>query len=194
MDNDYLDQALSTLNDAGIVAHATETCYGLACDLTNPDAVQRLFDAKKRPYDMPVSALFASLEQATQYLEWNELADQLARDHLPGPLTIILRQKHDTPHQLFPSPSPSPSPTVGLRLSPHETALALVTAFGKPIATTSANLHGKPSPYSVEEITAEADLVIDDGVLPEAPPSTVVDASDGALHVLRSGDVVIENQ
>ncbi len=189
MDIELLNKALKTLEIGGTVAHATETCYGLACDITNRDAVARLFEAKQRPKDMPVSALFASLEQAKAYLEWSDLAEQLAQEHLPGPLTIILHQKPDAPYQLF--PCPSPSQTVGLRFSPHPTALALVQGLGRPIVTTSANTHGMPSPYCPEEITAVADLILDDGALPPAPPSTVIDASDGTLHTIRKGNITL---
>ena len=88
-----LEQAMKVLQSGGVVAHATETCYGLACDIRNPEAVAKLFEIKKRPQDMPVSALFASIEQAKEYTEWSERAQELADEQLPGPLTIILPLK-----------------------------------------------------------------------------------------------------
>ena len=96
-----------------MVAHATETCYGLACDLSNPDAVMKLFKIKQRPLDQPVSALFASIEDAKKYVEWNDEAEVLALKHLPGPLTLILLMRDDVPRHLIVSnplpPAPSPS-------------------------------------------------------------------------------------
>jgi L-threonylcarbamoyladenylate synthase len=80
-----------------------------------------------------------------------------------------------------------------VRISSHPFALALVEAFGGPIATTSANRHGMPSPYSPEEIlqqwkgTASEVLLVDHGRLAVAPPSTVVQVVGSGLTVLRQG-------
>jgi L-threonylcarbamoyladenylate synthase len=187
---DWLPQAIDILRQGGVVAHATETCYGLACDMTNPEAVARLFAVKDRPAHQPVSALFTSVEDAKRYMEWNAQAEELAQDGLPGPLTIILRVQPQAPHALF--PTPTGGATVGVRVSPHPIATALVQAFGTPITTTSANVHGLPNPYSVEDILSQfsknrivPDLVIDSGKLDQNPPSTVVDVSDGVKKTRR---------
>ncbi len=123
-DSTGIAHALSILRSGGIVAHATETCYGFACDVQNPDAVKRLFVIKKRPLDQPVSALFSSIEQAKLYVEWNEKAEELAKKYLPGPLTLILPTHKDAPHVIFCVPNalpldrlhplpPTPSPLRG---------------------------------------------------------------------------------
>ena len=190
-------EALEVLRSGGIVMHATETCYGIACDMTNPDAVAALFAVKERPLTQPVSALFATLTQAKEYLEWNDRAEELAAERLPGPFTMVLKLRTGAPHRLYPTPPDTdpkpPTPTVGLRLSPHPTALALVTQFGKPITTTSANLHGQENPYSAEDILtqyAERDadhiLIVDSGTLEKRSPSQVVDLSLGSEVLLRS--------
>lgn len=186
-----IKQAVAILRAGGTVAHATETCYGLACDLQNRQAIQELFKLKQRPETMPVSALFESIDQAKQYVEWNELANQLAHEHLPGPLTLVLPMKHEK--TLF--PTPQGSRTVGIRVSPHPTAVELVRAFGSPISTTSANIHGEPNSYSPTEIASQfrkedrnPDLLLDSGSLPEeGESSTVVDISCGTVEILRPG-------
>lgn len=185
-------EALHILRNGGVIAHATETCYGLACDLTNVEAVQKLFAMKKRPTNMPVSALCASVEQAQIYVQWNEEASQLASAHLPGPLTLILKTRPE--HTLFVTPSGATS--IGIRISSHPTAQKLVEQFGSPLSTTSANVHGQPNPYSVDDITKQyagedvvPDIVIDGGPLEVNDASTVVDVSEGMLHVLRKGNI-----
>ena len=187
-----IETALEILRAGGIVAHATETCYGLACDMRNEGAVKKLFLIKNRPENMPVSALFPSVEEAKKYVEWNEEAENLAREHLPGPLTLILNMRHDAPTLLYPI---STSPTLGLRISSHPLAQQLVTSFGFPISTTSANLHGQPNPYSTDDSIAQfqdrgakPDLILDSGTLPQNPPSTVIDLTKGG-EVLRKGSV-----
>lgn len=193
-----MQQALEVLRTGGVVAHATETCYGLACDLQNPEAVDRLFAIKNRSPNQPVSALFKSVEQAQTFLEWNEEAAQLAAEHLPGPLTIILRMRNDAPYLLYVTPMTNDqSPiTIGTRVSSHSTAQALVTSFGSPLSTTSANIHGQPNTFSAQDIQTQfanaehkPDLILDDGPLAENDASTVIDVSEGVLHVLRKGDI-----
>jgi len=194
-----LDQALAILRKGGVVAHATETCYGLACDLTNPDAVQRLFIIKQRPSDQPVSALFSSVEEAKKYVQWNDEAEALAKQHLPGPLTLILLIRPDAPIQIFPSALSTfhfqLSPSLGIRISSHPLAQTLAQRFGKPVSTTSANVHGQPNPYSADAIVkqfeaedAQPDLILDSGPLPPTPPSTVINVDmKGEKNILRKG-------
>ena len=194
--DDGIQKALEVLRAGGVVAHATETCYGLACDLGNAEAVEKLFAIKKRPDAQPVSALLASIEQAQKYTQWNDIALTLADKHLPGPLTIILQKRTDTPTPIFvtpllPTPNPLP-PTVGIRISSHSTAQKLVEAFGSPLSTTSANIHKQENPYSVAEIQEQysdsgltPDLILDDGNLPKNASSTINDM----MEVIRKGNI-----
>lgn len=165
-------KAIAILEKGGVVAHATETCYGLACDLTNQDAVRRLFELKRRPNHMPMSALFSSVEEAKKYVEWNDTAEKLAKKHLPGPLTIILPRK-------------TGKGTLGIRVSSFPLAQTLARRFGKPLSTTSANIHGEPDPYAPEEISVKPDLVLDSGPLPHNKPSTVLDLTQGDIRIIR---------
>ncbi len=185
-----MELALKILRSGGVVAHATETCYGFACDLRNPDAVNKLFAIKQRPLDQPVSALFVSVDDAKKYVEWNDEAQKLADEYLPGPLTIILKQKK--PVLLI--PCPLPGPTLGLRVSSHPVATELIERFGSPLSTTSANIHGKPNPYSADDIVNQfnnqefrPDLILDSGKLLPTPPSTVIDLTRPEKNVLRKG-------
>lgn len=105
-----LDLAVAVLAAGGIVIHPTETCYGIACDLTNSAAVARLFVLKQRPGNQPVSALFSSITQAKRYVLWNSKADPFVRQHLPGPLTLILPMRPNAPHRLHTTPSMTSEP------------------------------------------------------------------------------------
>ena len=181
-----IDQAIEILKAGGVVVHATETCYGLACDLSNPDAVKKLFQIKQRPLTQPVSALFENILQAKEYVEWNNRAEELATKHLPGPLTLILPVRSDAPEVLYPMPDGSKK--IGVRVSPHTTAQRLVQRFGKPISTTSANMHDQPNPFSVQEIIdqgVEPDLIIDSGELKPTKVSKVIDLTNPKEKILR---------
>ncbi len=194
-----IQRALEILAAGGVVIHATETCYGIACDLTNPKAVAHLFAVKKRPETQPVSAHFSSIDQAKQYGVFSERALSLAKKYLPGPLTIVvpLQLNPPTPIFLIP-PTPTPTQTLGVRLSPHPVAIELSEKFGKPLATTSANLHSLPNPYSVSDIqtqwkgqSPEPDLVLDSGEIPKIDSSTVVEVIGENIRVLRQGSINI---
>jgi L-threonylcarbamoyladenylate synthase len=193
-----IQQALEVLRTGGVVAHATETCYGLACDLQKPEAVEKLFAIKQRSPSQPVSALFENIEQAKAFLDWNEKASQMVSEHLPGPLTIILKLRHDAPQILYVTPTTNNRSltTIGLRISSHPTARTLVEKFGSPLSTTSANIHGQPNTFSADDIEKQfadaehtPDLILDDGLLKQEDASTVVDVSEGVLHVLRKGNI-----
>jgi L-threonylcarbamoyladenylate synthase len=184
-----VEEAVRIIKNGGIVAHATETCYGFACDLSNPEAVAKLYALKERPLELPVSALFPSVEESKKYVQWNEEADQLGRQELPGPLTIVLPLKVGALSHLGWS-------SLGVRVSSHPIALELAEKVGVPLSTTSANLHGQPNPYSVSDIEEQfsgkdhkPDLILDSGTLDQNTPSTVVALIDGKVEILREGSI-----
>ncbi len=183
-----IDQALQVMKDGGIVAHATETCYGLACDLTNPQAVKQLFELKQRPIDMPVSALFSSVEHAKQFVTWTDRAQELADEHLPGPLTLILPANPLSPHILYVVPEEE-SDSIGVRISSHPVAQQLVEKIGTPISTTSANIHGADNCYSLHDLTSQfnnADItVINSDAIPAREPSIIMSLVEGE-KIMRS--------
>ncbi len=183
-------KALKIFNEGGNVIHATETCYGIACDMTNHDAVAKVFTIKQRQVNKPISALFESVEQAMLYVQWNDRAQELAKEYLPGPLTLILPLRSDAPDKLF--PTPDGGETIGVRISSHPLAQKLVEVFGEPLCTTSANITGESSPYSIEEIERQfdekqqlPDLIIDSGKLNQNAPSKVIDLSGKEESILR---------
>lgn len=200
--SENLTVAVRTIRAGGIVAHATETCYGFACDLTNADAVQKLFALKKRPGDMPVSALFASVEHAKKFVEWSDAADELARKYLPGPLTIVLPLRAGASAKFHLSINGTHGvATVGVRVSSNPVAQQLVELAGVPLSTTSANIHEKPEPYSVQEIQVQfegqklqPDLILDSGRLPLTKPSTVVVVRDDTIEVVRIGEMMVPSR
>lgn len=181
-----IQEAINVLQQGGIVAHATETCYGLACDLGNQKAVEKLFALKQRSFDKPVSGLFESIEASKEFVSWNEAAEAFGNEHLPGPYTLVLPLQSDALH-----PTPNGGNTIGVRVSSHPIAQELIKAFGKPISTTSANVADRPSAYSAEEIIQQfgkenplLDIVLDCGTLEKRSSSTVLD------FVATSGDVL----
>lgn len=192
-----VDEALALLARGGVIVHATETCYGIMCDLADPQAVARLFAIKRRPPQLPVSALFASKERSERYVEWTPVAAGLARRHLPGPLTLVLPVRAEAP-AVHPTPV-GKAETLGVRISSHPIAMELAARHPTPLSTTSANIHGMPEAYDVPSLLKQfggiqPDLVIDEGLLRKTPPSTVVRMEGDTVMVLRQGGIRIEKQ
>lgn len=187
--DDLLVKAVQTLHSGGVVAHATETCYGLAADIFNRVAIQKLYALKAMPFEKPVSVLVRDLEEAQAYGDFSTTAVRLALQHWPGPLTIIVPRKAGLPQWINHGQD-----TVGFRMSSNKKAKALVEAFGGPLTTTSANKTGQPPAYKVQDFHAQGlypDAILDAGPIGQTPPSTIVKVLGEKVEILRQGDLLI---
>lgn len=188
-----ISKAVEVLKKGGIIAHATETCYGFACDIFNVTALKRLYRLKQMDEKKPVSIMVSDLKMACHYGVFTEKGLQLAKKYWPGPLTIIVKKKKTLPAFLNPDMK-----SVGIRFPDHTLSQDLVKKMGCPLVTTSANISGKPSPYSAEEIKKQfadkkikPDFIIDCGRIPQNPPSTIVDISGKGKNIIRQGHVAL---
>lgn len=174
----------------------TDTVYGLGVAVGVAPSPQVLFELKGRPAGKPVAWLVADPSDLDRYgCEVPDLARRAARAFWPGPLTLIVKASERAPRAFC-----SKEGTVGLRMPASPVALDLIRAVGAPLATTSANLSGRPAPRSLEEVdaglAARAGAVaggFDGGAaLPNAlsgQASTVVDCTGARPVVLREGAV-----
>lgn len=175
-----VEEAVERLRDGGLVVYPTETCYGLGAVIDDLKAIEWVYRVKRRPFDRPLTVIVASVEMWSRYAYITPEASKLIRRFLPGPLTIVLWKKSTVPDLVNPD-------RIGARISSHPLAQAIVQRLGKPITATSANLHGEPNPYRVEEAVVEGvDLVLDYGELPRRPPSTIVDLTVKPPMVYRA--------
>ena len=161
----------------------TDTVYGLAADAADVDAIQRLFDLKERPADRSIAVLVADLAAAETLVDLTPEARRLAEYFWPGPLTIVAARRPEAPPHL------GTGATIGVRL-PDDDVMQAIAAPG-PLAVTSANLHGGPTPstaQAVAELFPTLSLVVDGGPRPGSS-STVVDMTGSEPVVLREGPV-----
>lgn len=181
-----LKEAAEFIKAGGLVVYPTETVYGLGANPFNRIAVLKVFGAKHRPLDMPLSVAVSSLEEADKLVFVNEAARKLAGAFLPGPLTIILKKKARLPAELT-----SGTDKIGIRIPDHPVALRLIELAG-PITATSANITGQPAPTKAEEakqqLGEDVDFVLDGGECAVKEPSTVVDIT-AEPKTLRIGAV-----
>jgi len=186
---DAVERACEVLGGGGVVVLPTETVYGLAALAADATATATLFERKGRRADVPIAVLCADAGQALALADApSERARTLAAAHWPGPLTMVLRRRRDLGWALG-----EPTTTIGVRCPDHDLVRAIATRIG-PLATTSANRHGLPTPPSAlgaaEQLLGPVDLVVDGGTLAGAP-STVVDLTGAAAVVLRQGAIDI---
>ena len=187
--NESLFQAVKTLHAGGIVAHPTETCYGLAADIFQKSALSKLYSLKKMPLDKPVSILVRNVEEAERYGEFSQKAVQLALKYWPGPLTLVVPRTSGLPKWVNFGHA-----TVGIRVSSNKKTRELVEAFGGPLTTTSANIHGLPSTYGVQDFLNQGlvpNFVLEGGRIGENPPSTIVEVVGEDVRVLRQASLKI---
>ncbi|MFB6188430.1 MAG: L-threonylcarbamoyladenylate synthase [Halapricum sp.] len=176
--------AAEAIRRGELVVYPTETVYGLGADALDPDAVQRVFDAKGRSRDKPVSLAVPDAQAAREYTEPTDLEDAFIREFLPGPVTVLVQRREMVPDVLT-----AGREQVGVRVPDHELALSLLAEVA-PITATSANVSGQPSVRRVADLDAitEAVSVVLDGGETGGTGSTVVDVEAGVIH--RRGENV----
>ncbi len=184
-----VEKGIFILKQGGIVAFPTDTVYGLGACAVNQQAVKRVYRIKGRPQNMALPLLLARISQISEVAEpVPQIAWRLAHDFLPGALTLVLPKS-----KLVPDIITAGGINVAIRIPAHPIPVALVDGLGAPIVGTSANLSGKPSALTADEVYSqfgnEIDLVIDGGRCLGGRESTIVDVTEETPVVLREGAI-----
>jgi len=184
-----IELAIEILNSGGIVAFPTDTVYGLGANPSNEQAVERIYRAKKRARNLPLPLLLADKSDLAKVATVvPEVAWRLAEHLLPGGLTLVLRKS-----PWVPSAMTAGGDTIAVRIPDHPIPIALIQGLGTPLAGTSANISGKPSLVTADEVHeqlgGEVDLIIDGGECPGGIESTVIDVSSEVPTIIREGAV-----
>ncbi len=162
-----------------LVVYPTETVYGLGADALDADAVERVFDLKRRDRDDPLSLGAGSVSAAQRHVRPTERALAFMRAFLPGPVTVVVERGPAVPDVLT-----GGRDRVGVRVPDHPVALSLLRATG-PLTATSANVSGHGSVVRVadldDRIREGVAVIVDDGVT-DGVESTVVDPERGTIH------------
>ncbi len=186
-DPQAFSKALAVLQTGGLVAFPTDTVYGVGALAFNSAAVQAIYLAKARPVEKAIPVLIADPADLLKVcLVVPPLVARLAACFWPGALTLVVTKHPDLPEAV------SATDTVGVRIPDHPVARALLRVAG-PLAVTSANLSGQPSPSTAREVYEQLGgriaVIIDGGTTPGGVPSTVVDCVGAEPQVLREGPV-----
>ena len=184
-----VETGVSILKQGGIIAFPTDTVYGLGAGANLRQAVERVYQVKERPRNMALPLLLAHISQISEVAEpVPPIAWLLARKFLPGALTIVLQKSGSVPDIIT-----GGGVTVAVRVPAHPIPVALADGLGMPIVGTSANLSGRPSVLTADEVYSQfgdkIDLVIDGGRCPGGRESTIVDVTGETPVVLREGAI-----
>lgn len=175
-----------------IVAFPTETVYGLGANVFDEKALRKIFVAKKRPIDNPFIAHVHNVSDMELLAKRiTPSAEKFIAHFFPGPLTVVL-PKNDS----VPMIATAGLPTIAIRMPHHPIAQALLRECGVPLAAPSANLSGKPSPTTWQNVLADMDgrisCILKGGQTHVGLESTVVDCTGRVPVVLRTGAVTLE--
>ena len=186
-----MDKIENILAAGGAVVLPTETVYGLFAQALNKEAVERVYELKRRPRDKALNLNVASLEEIYGFSKNQpSYLKQLYQTFLPGPLTIILQANDQVPTWIN-----SGMETVGFRIPNHPVTLNLIRKYG-PLIGPSANLSGKVSGTSFQQIVMDfqeqVSGVEDDAAL-TGQDSTILDLSGEKAHILRQGAITRED-
>jgi L-threonylcarbamoyladenylate synthase len=186
-----LERAAKLIAKGGVIVCPTDTGYAFSVNALDSRAVAKVFALKGRAFSNPIHIAVGSIEEAGNYAHVDEAARYLAGHYLPGALTLVLKKKEIVPSLLVAGLN-----TVGIRIPDNKIMLSLVAKVSKPLTTTSANISGKPTPYAVEEITAQLGdsiqnvaMILDQGPLARRDLSTIVDLSVSPPQLIRQGRI-----
>ncbi len=182
-----ITSALEILLSGGLVAFPTDTVYGLGSLAFHEKAIESIYIAKDRPMEKAIPVLIGDSPDLSQVAQEVPIfAMRLIARFWPGPLTVLVPKKPTLPEAI------SVTSTVGVRVPNHDIARALLRLAG-PLAVTSANISGKESPRTAQEVFAQLNgriaMIIDGGDTPGGIPSTLVDCTGDEIQVLREGPI-----
>lgn len=191
-DPEALREVAQALEAGSLVAFPTDTVYALACDAANDDAARRIFQAKGRQPDHPLILLGHDAGMLLEFGRPVDTGPALAARFWPGPLTLVVPLA-----AALPTAVTAGDQTIGLRVPDHPVARELLSAFGAPLATTSANRSGKRDAVTAEEVIEQlgdtVEIVVDGGPSPLGIVSTVLDLTREPPTILRRGAVSVED-
>ena len=190
--NKSIKLARRLLREGELVAFPTDTVYGVGANAFERYAVRQIFEVKQRPADKAIPVFITQIDDLNQVArDVPNTAWPLLEHFWPGALTVVLPR---SPH--LPVDVTAGRDFVAVRLPDHPLCLELVIKVGRPLAVTSANLSGQPSPTTAEEAAAQLGgripLILDGGPTATPHPSSIVDLSVQPPRLLREGDLSLQ--
>lgn len=182
-----IEQAVAALEEGGLIAYPTDSCYALGCRLGDADGLERIRRIRQVGKDHHFTLVCADFAQLGQYVLVSNPTFRLVKNATPGPYTFILPATREVPRKM----AHPKKHTVGVRIPDHRVAHALVEALGEPILSSTLLLPGQEDPPSegwvVQDLLGEqVDVIIGSGEV-GIEPTTVVDLTGSEPVIAREG-------
>ncbi len=180
-----LKQAIEILRAGGLILYPTDTIWGIGCDATNPEAVKRVYDLKKRTDQKSMLVLLDNAGRLNSYIQE---VPPLAYDLIElsdKPLTIVYSGAKNLASNL-----PAADGSIGIRITSEPFSMALCQRFRKPVVSTSANVSGTPAPRNFGEISEEMRSGVD-YVVNYRQEESINPAPSGIIKLGVGGEVEI---
>lgn len=185
-DLNSIQQAFETLKSGGTILYPTDTIWGIGCDATNPEAIQKIFEIKKREPSQSFIILVETVKRLQDLVDVPEMAWDIM-DMSEKPVTIIYEKAEGLPKELL-----AEDGSIGIRFIKDDFCKRLITKLNKPLVSTSANFSGEKSPVKFSDISDEikksVDFVVDDiqDIVSEFSGSSIIKVwKDGRIKVVR---------
>ncbi len=184
-DND-IDNCVSVLEKGGIILYPTDTIWGIGCDATNEQAVKKVYALKKREETKSMIILVSKEENIGTYAQepCAEIRNELQNNS--NPLTVIYPNAKNLAPNLF-----SPDQTIAIRIPKDDFCRNLITSFGKPLVSTSANISGETTAVNFDEVSDEIKKSVDYIVLHrreekiKSSPSRIIKWGGDKIIIIR---------
>ncbi len=186
-----INKAISVLRNGGLIVYPTETAYGLGCDAFNTQAINKIFNVKNRPNDQPLPVIVNNLDMIKTIAKTNNDIKLLVNKFYPGPLVIASNKKKIIPDVLN-------AKGIAFRISSNIIVSKIIDGLKNPLVSTSANLFGDKTPYTLDQVISsldetKIDLILDAGQLPVRKVSTVIDfLKKPSPQIIRIGEILPE--
>lgn len=182
-----VDEAVRVLREGGIILYPTDTVWGLGCDATNAEAVDRIYRLKRSENKKSMLVLCASADMVVRYVNHAPGIAFEVMEMATSPLTLILPGATGVAANLIPDEG-----TLGIRVPDHEFCRRMLRALQRPVVSTSANISGEATPAGLQEVSREiidgVDFVVNprfEGKPTRKASSIIAFGEGGEVRIIR---------
>jgi len=183
---EIVEISVKLIKEGKVIIFPTDTVYGLLADATNKKVIKKVFEIKKREFRKPLPVFVESVQGAKQIAEFGKKEEKILKKIWPGKVTAILKAKNKKLPQGIIYKN-----KIGIRIPNYKFLNNLLKKIKIPLAQTSANISGRPTPTKISGILRQfknkkhqPDLVVDAGRL-DKKPSVILDLTQDPPKILR---------
>ncbi len=193
LNKENINEIVSAVKKGKVLVFPTETSYGLGCDATNQESVDKIFKIKKRSNSKSLLVVVDSIKEAKKYLKWSGVLEKISQRYWPGSLTVVSDSCLNNNLSVGVAGEDN---TLALRVGEDDFLKEICHNLDYPLVATSANIAGEGNIYKFEEIKKVFDkedvVLVDGGNLQVVPSTTIIKIKDEKLTVLRQGSLKID--